>query len=74
MTMSLIFLLALLSLWVWLNRHRLGLASRPCDWSRIHERDRDGEAAWFCPSCRMETHTKDGKPPTVCGLERKTRQ
>lgn len=70
MTMSLIVLLALLAVWIGLNwrllASRFGWRIRACDWSRIPKRDRDGQQAWFCPSCGREELTGGGPPPD-CG-------
>jgi hypothetical protein len=65
MAMPLIFLLALLAVVVALNWRflaaSLGLKRRPCNWSRVHSRDRNGKIAWFCPECGREKFVK-GKP------------
>ena len=64
---SLLYLLALLALVVGLNWRliaaRFGRPAKPCAWSRIPERDREGRKAWFCPACRREELTTGRRPP-----------
>lgn len=71
MTASLIFLLCLLVLWIGLNRKllasRFGWRVRACEWSRIPTRDREGEKAWFCPSCGREALVEGSARPPDCG-------
>lgn len=70
MTAQLAFLIALLAVVVWLNRHALarllGMNPAPCAWSRVHARDREGRKAWFCPSCGREELVEGGAPPPNC--------
>ncbi|HSF94444.1 MAG TPA: hypothetical protein VLA52_05400 [Thermohalobaculum sp.] len=69
--MALLFLVTLLAVVVILNWRTLsgafGAAGKPCDWSRIHPRDRDGKQAWFCPACQREELVSGKGPPTLCG-------
>jgi len=58
MEMAAIFLLALLAAVLYLNWGTLFGGNPRCGWSRIHERDRDGEAAWFCPVCGTEAFVR----------------
>lgn len=71
MTMPLIFLVALLGVVVALNWRlvaaRLGFRVKPCEWHRLHERDRDGRCAWFCPACGREELIDNSAPPPDCG-------
>ncbi len=68
--MPLIFLIALLAVVVVLNWRFLaasfGTSRKPCDWSRIHSRDRNGEKAWFCPACGNEKFIRGDRPPPDC--------
>ena len=71
MLYTLIFLVALLIIVVVLNRRLLarglGMGGSPCDWSRIHGRDREGRRAWFCPACGREELVEGTGPPPDCG-------
>lgn len=71
MTAELLFLIALLVVVAWLNRDTiarvLGRPVKPCAWSRIHARDREGRKAWFCPSCGREELVEGSDPPPDCG-------
>lgn len=70
MPVALLFLLVLLAVVVALNWRFLaasfGFRRRPCDWSRIQSRDRDGQRAWFCPACGREEFISGKGPPTDC--------
>jgi hypothetical protein len=78
MTVPLLFLLTLLAVVVALNWRFLaasfGLSGRPCDWSRVHQRDRDGQNAWFCPTCGHEEFVSGEGPPPDCGAADDGRQ
>jgi hypothetical protein len=71
MAIPLLFLLVLLAGVVVLNWRFLaasfGLSTSPCDWSRIIERDRNGQSAWFCPNCGHEELVSGEGPPPDCG-------
>jgi hypothetical protein len=71
MSPALIFLVTLLAVVVLLNWRFLaasfGKGGSACDWSRIHQRDRDGKKAWFCPSCGREAFMAGKGPPPDCG-------
>jgi len=69
MHIALLFLVALLAVVVALNWRTLFGTGRPCDWSRIHPRDRDGRRAWFCTACGREELVNGKDPPTVCGAK-----
>ena len=74
MAIPLLFLLVLLAVVVVLNWRFLtasfGLSEKPCNWSRIHSRDRNGQKAWFCPTCGNEEYVSGKEPPPICGRQR----
>ncbi|HUS53243.1 MAG TPA: hypothetical protein VMY41_04460 [Thermohalobaculum sp.] len=78
MPIALLFLLALLTALVVMNWRFLsgafGIGGRPCDWSRLHSRDRNGQNAWFCPACGHEEFVTGKGPPTDCGAADDGRQ
>jgi len=64
--MELIFLIALLGVVVYLNRHHLGFGGKGCDWMSADEIADDGSRKWMCNRHGTIVVTKDGSVPPNC--------